>query len=415
VKNLTVWKQSKFFGGVNDKTPQSQLGPNEAKEIINMFPNVDGSELLLRTGFREAAWTSGANHSDFVKSMSVLACKTSDQDAIFRVDGMLHAELVDDDLVLFVSIPDNTADPYLIPTRANIVNEQIWTSGGTAPGGGIGNGGEIETPVEDLVGWNTGVQNKVYTPALDSDFLGVHDFWVDDDSDLDPDHPAIDAGNNASTWLSESGALDDTALIDQVTYLSNWPLNGYYSEYNKSDVWYGEPDMENHPYVFKMVSNTLGVGSPFSFAESTIVGDSVHTSPTPRYPSVTFGYGADANTQLNVLFSYSADYVGIAARAYYRDSSKSEIVSPFVLMDARPVYLNDQTEFTGGDVSKKFPMSNTSPSYITVTKKIPYSSVQVKVEFLPTDFAPYNEYPSTDTQYQGGLLIGYILGPLETL
>lgn len=409
MKNIDVWRQRKFMGGENSNTPPSQLEPEQVQEVLNMFPNVYGSELVLRTGFVENAFSSGTELSDFAKCISMLG--TTDQSSIFRLDGILHANYVanggNTDLKLWVSYPDQSGTVD-IPIYANVSNEQIWTSGGTAPAQQGAQQPDIETTPSGVVRWidaapNQQCQSKEYEPAASAAFAGVPDFWVNDAGDF-ADGSSIPTGYNESTWLDEAAVTVEDSMA--TGYLTSWHNSVTGANKIPADIWYNSSATT---VSLLNLTNDLAASVPFYFKPEAIIGDSTHTNPTLTFPNVKFSVALpEPNTPLHILFSYNGTYVGGMAQVYVRDASIAN--SAFTLLSQKsgtpvPVKMVDQSTLSAG---QRWSGTGALASYIDCSGTLAYTNVQVKIVFMPDNNVPASAYH--EQLASGGLFVGYYYG-----
>jgi hypothetical protein len=418
VKNLTIWRQNKFFGGQNTQTPPSQLESNQVVEILNMLPNRDGSEAKLRTGFVENPWTTGTNTSDLAKCVSMLACSSGDPDAIYRVDGILSAKIVShsghSDLVLFASMPDE----HVVPDYHNINDEMIWTSGVTPPNARP-TPPVVKPPTPERLStgiklWKTHCQSRSlpdFSPTFADptiSFSGVYDYWVNDETHFDTGTRS--AGKNESYWFSESDTVLTDAGTNGAAFLAGWDTNGIYNKYIKADIWANDTEKQVLDAEPATGTDLICYSTPY-FGYTRLGQDSETTlrNPTLRFPSASFRYRANIDDPLYLLFDYGVGSdVGAIANAYIRNAQVEN--SPFTKVNVvsgvdKPIYLQDQA--TLDSPAQSHAGTGTLTGYIVCSASPNYTDVEVKIEFAPTDQSDFSEtYPT------GGHFVGFVTGAM---
>jgi hypothetical protein len=422
VKNLTVWRQSKFFGGQNTQTPPSQLEANQARKILNLIPNRDGSELKLRTGFSAVPWGDSSD-VDFIKCILVLGCTTADPDGIYSIEGILGCDTNGTALDISIAVPDGTN----IPEAKYITQDHVWTSGGTVPPDGGGDG--TDTP--DIPPVASGVKvwtsladrgQKRYTTQHAGKIYGIIDWWTNDSGHFRA-NSSTDPGNNLSLWQSESATyVEDSTATD---FLSNWPDNGSILGAKRVaiDYWYDET---NGITVMDEESDQLVFGASLTFVptwmlpripETIIEGEGTIVDPHLAFPAVTFKVEKPVQTDIFFLFSYSAAYTGACANLYARApvNDSSDGVSGWTRINTvngviKPIFLRLQSAL---DAGQRYIMSTHTPSYIevgsgiannaTVPYKQPFPVTEYKVEIVPDNHdSAYREEIES-----GGIFVGY--------
>lgn len=387
MRNVKIWRQGTFSGGINTASPPTQLEESQLADILNMFPNDKGSELMLRSAFLENIATADEPAYDHLFAMRTIVSTGA------VVDGLIGAILAGANVEAYSILPS----PYTLDT-----DESGYDSG--LPGGG---GGWVPPPVvppniqASMTTWDA-IQTEVYKNDIDPAndiFTGAWDFWVDTNGYL---AAGIEGQKNLSDWPASSYTYDP--VTDAATFYPLWYQAADSGKKIACDTWYDPNSTLN---VFADVDGVapqkfLGVGCPWWRQDLVISGGGSTRNPNMVPPTVEFTATVPTNSSMSFCFDYDTNYTGISVQVFVKNNKDATAQwSPVNLKGATqvPLVLIDQSGLAEGE---RFQGTGDLDEFIVCSKVIPYPDVAVKMEFIPSRI-------DADNPAVGGLFIGYYI------
>jgi hypothetical protein len=230
----------------------------------------------------------------------------------------------------------------------------------------------------------------------------MKDYWVTDTGRLSDDsgdplyHIAL--SNNNSYWISESGTYVSDVLSS--TFLEDWIDSGIASEVYVCDKWYDD----DSAIQTIAVAADARVACSFWRLDNSIAGTSNQTNPVLKFPTMEFTVTLpEPNVYLYFKFGYATGYANGKANVYIKNGSLQSASWECVNKKSGttvPIEFVDQSTLAEAD---RWSGTGALATFIQCGKKVGYSNVNVKIEFMPGD-------NDTDNINSGGIFYDCYIG-----